>query len=157
MRSYFRFRESPRAAARWVADMKKRFPGFAYRNVKGATAEWNGFLQPREGRTTYQIKVRVPQAGRVQVLVTRPALDPRARHRYRDGSLCLYDPDDRTWTRDMPLSKLVALAAVWLYFYEKWLTTGQWFVDEAPHGTAADKADPHEFGDEELVSLPSSH
>lgn len=42
--------------------------------------------------------------------------------------LCLYRPKKREWNNTMFLSKTaIPWAVEWLYFYEVWLCTGEWF------------------------------
>ena len=75
----------------------------------------------------------LPKSPRVWVLSPPPR--PDARHRYADGSLCLYYPRDESWTPRLLLAlTIVPWTAYWLACYELWLRTGQWYGPEAPHG-----------------------
>lgn len=94
-------------------------------------------MQPQENSPLYVIKVgyRPPLAPRVKVLT--PEILPNAPHRFKDGSLCLYWPQDRNdwiWTPDKRIaSTILPWTAEWLAVYEAWLSTGVWVGPEAPH------------------------
>ncbi len=106
----------------------RRFPGFARVSVRGAT-EWRGTLQPRDTSPVYRVAVRVANAvGAVpQLRVLSPALAPDAPHRYADGTLCLYWPHEWRWQSDALIAEtLLPWAALWLYYYELWLDSGEW-------------------------------
>jgi hypothetical protein len=128
----FRVQQIP--PVRHVVDMRRHFPGFAYRKAQRGVSMWTGTLQPSDGSPQYLVEVQLADRGRPLVYVRRPAVVGGTHHRYEDGSLCLYYPDDGTWHRGRPLSEVVALAAAWLWFYEVWLLTGRWLGPEAPHG-----------------------
>jgi predicted nucleotidyltransferase len=137
-----RFRSPELPPARYYPDMSRHFPGFAHRNVHGASSVWIGALQPSADSPRYAIEVRVPRREVPRVRVKAPVLLRGAPHTYRDGSLCLYDSEDGTWSSRRPLSELVALAAEWLWFYELWLLTGKWLGPESPHGSPVSPGGP---------------
>ncbi len=72
----------------------------------------------------------------VSVHVTGPT---DSKHRYADGSLCMWFPGDdaaRRWTRrDGPVA-LVAHVIAHLAREEWWRRTGDWVGEEAPHELA---------------------
>jgi hypothetical protein len=78
----------------------------------------------------------------VQVMeaVVKPA-DPRwSPHRYRDGSLCMWFPDDppaRRWVPGDGLDALVAYIRAHLVREDWWRRAGEWPGPEAPHATVA--------------------
>jgi len=113
--------------------MQSRFPGFRFTGWQGA-ARWTGKLQPLEGGTIYQVRITLGSEGSPRVFVVSPKLNPRPPHLYRNGSLCLYYPDDRSWTPDKFIADtIVPWTAEWLYFHEFWIDTGKWLGPEAPH------------------------
>ena len=116
--------------------MKSYFPQFRYfRTKKGAT--WKGWSQPTEQAPKYKILVRYKLVKYPSVWVLDPPIAATAPHRYSDGSLCLYFPDDQSWKSNMFLAKtVIPWAAEWLRFYEIWLITGIWYGPEAHHSEA---------------------
>lgn len=121
-----------------IARMRRQFPGFRYVRSEGA---WYGDLQPVEGAPHYRVKLSYVPGGVPKVWVQRPELVPEARtlHRYPDGSLCLYYPEDGDWHGGRYLAEtIVPWAAEWLFFYEVWLIDPErrWRGPEAPHGSA---------------------
>lgn len=60
----------------------------------------------------------------------------KSKHRYPDGSLCMWypsDPDDKRWVRDDGLVALIGLAILHLFREAWWRETGHWLGPEAPH------------------------
>lgn len=125
-----------------IAKMLQRFPDFRYRRGEGA---WYGHLQPTAESPNYLVRVRYQPGAVPKVWVVRPAPVPEARtlHRYPDGSLCLYHPDDGDWHgRRYLADTIVPWAAEWLFYYECWLLDPErrWRGPEAPHGNTEVKA-----------------
>ena len=59
-------------------------------------------------------------------------------HRYQDGTLCMWypqDPKERRWTFSDGLLHLIGLIQVHLIREHLWRETGDWPGDEAPHPT----------------------
>ena len=121
-----------------VRAMASLFPQFEYRrkrNKRGRQySAWQGTLQPTNGSPVYTIKMILP-AYYPSVWVLAPQLSPNAPHIYtEDQSLCLYYPSDRSWNRQKLLAEtIVPWTAEWLYLYELWCVTGEWYGGEAPH------------------------
>lgn len=66
-----------------------------------------------------------------------PRGEEASRHRNGDIELCLYygsDPPERRWTEDLGLLRLFDLARQHVTAEYVWRNTGQWPIDEAPHG-----------------------
>ena len=112
--------------------MQNYFPGLKYcRGKDGPT--WRGVLKPREKSPEYTVKMVYKEKTIPKVWIVSPKID-YAPHRYFDQSLCLYYPDDRSWTSDLFLAEtIVPWTAEWLAFYEIWYVTGIWYGDEVPH------------------------
>ena len=106
--------------------MHERFPGFFCRT--GSTGiVWHGTLQPRKVSPAYLVEIRYERNCAPRVFVTQPPLAGGCPHLYRDGSLCLYWPEERKWgPRVLVALTLVPWAALWLLYYELWLDTGKW-------------------------------
>jgi len=113
--------------------MNKLFPQFKYyRSNKGST--WKGWLQPTQQSLKYSILIRYPSNKIPSVWIKYPEIRKNVPHRYRDGSLCLYFPEDNSWNPNMFLAKqIIPWVAEWLRFYEIWMITGKWYGEEASH------------------------
>lgn len=97
--------------------------------------EWVGRVQPAPYCDQYKIRIHyrtntrfVP---RPEVTVLNPLLELRdgkgCPHRYAEQKPCLYYPPGNEWRPDMLLAlSIVPWTSRWLYFYEIWLTTGEW-------------------------------
>ncbi len=69
--------------------MRQVFPQFVYRADKNA---WHGHLRSTEYSPTYRLKLEYRPGKEPKVWILSPEVHPKAPHRYRDGSLCLYYP-----------------------------------------------------------------
>lgn len=122
------------------ARIKQLFPGFRYARQNGA-AVWRGTLQPRESSPRYRVVIEYRQGKVPKVRVTWPPLPPTTPHLYADRTLCLYWPSEWRWGRDQVIAEtILPWAALWLYYYELWLDTGEW-LGPSSHGPA-----PSELG-----------
>jgi hypothetical protein len=103
-----------------------RFPSFIYRRERGG-AVWRGTLQPFPFSQKYRVAVYYKLSSLPTVRVLCPALVPKAPHLWKDGTLCLYYPQEKQWRRDMLIATtIIPWTALWLYYYELWLDTGKW-------------------------------
>jgi hypothetical protein len=114
------------------ACIQERFPQFKYSRAKST---WTGKLQPTAKSPEYLVEVTYTLYSIPHVFVLKPKLRPDAPHLYKEsGALCLYYPEDGSWNSRKLLGNTIFLwTAEWLYYYELWLATGQWFGAEAPH------------------------
>ncbi len=116
-------------------DAKEAFPDL----VGGATAPWP------DGEIVYRVTVHVADYGPQSVRVHFPNLtkillpsvfldqDLASPHRYRGGSLCIWDPDDvaeRKWHPGEGLKVLLEMVAVHLFKEGWWRETGEWLGDQ---------------------------
>jgi hypothetical protein len=121
---------------REVALMRAHFPSFRNR-IKHGVLTCHGTLQPTEQSPCYHVQLIYACGSRPKIWVRQPKLREDAPHRYPDKSLCLYHPDDESWSSDSGIAKtIVPWTAEWLYCYELWLVTGVWAGPEAPHLSA---------------------
>lgn len=97
------------------------------------------FFETPEGRvdgdfSKFKIKVEYGANTAPRVFVTSHRLDKECPHLYEDGRLCLYKPTIFIWKDHHSIAgDIVPLVYAWLYFYEKWVETGEWLGPEAPH------------------------
>ena len=90
-----------------------------------------GTLKPRD--IEYQIKINYRKKRDPKVFILHPEISDY-KHRYNDGSLCIYKQSEFNWREDKLNSKyIVPLIASWLYFHEVFILTGNWYGPEAPH------------------------
>lgn len=132
-----RFRAPALALGQQILAMQQFFPNFHY-GRENNTPTWKGTLQPTDTSPRYTVKIsyrfdnQFSKAPRVWVL--SPEIHPNAKHRYRDQSLCLYYPKDRSWTPYKFISEtIVPWTSLWLLFYEIWLDTDHWYGSEVAH------------------------
>jgi len=110
---------------------QERFPQFRYSREK---ATWIGELRPRKNSPMYIVSITHRQYEVPKVYVLHPTLPPKPPHTYSDGSLCLYYPKEQPWNNQRFIAEtILPWAAEWLYFYELWLATGQWYGPEVEH------------------------
>lgn len=123
-----------------VRAMASLFPQFQYQRTRDERGRqqptWIGILQPKDSSPAYKIKIVLPSStGFPSVWVLSPKLPAGVPHIYTENqSLCLYYPEDRSWNRRKLVARtIVPWTAEWLYLYELWCITDQWYGDEAPH------------------------
>jgi len=108
----------------------------------------------RRHRGGFAVEVRVTPPGlpiqRVRIVFDRGAEVPvvhvdgqaDSRHRYPDGSLCMWypeDPPERRWVRRDRARVLLGHIIVHLLLGEWWRRAGEWVSDEVPHDTTDDR------------------
>lgn len=89
-------------------------------------------LPPRRVRIVFAGPGSVPS-----VYTDGPAASP---HRYSDGALCMWypeDPENARWTRRDGAPALLGQITAHLLREEWWRKTGEWVGDEVPHGEEA--------------------
>lgn len=128
---------------RQIADMVANFPGFKWKANRKGGLVWKGVFQPTSDSPEYHVRVCHDPGFAPRVYVDSPVLPKDAPHRYPDGNLCLYWPDEWRWTPRESIAKtLLPWTALWLYYYEIWLFCGKWLGPSSPHGLP--KAQPDE-------------
>lgn len=135
------YRSNPARVVIEQRAMRARFPQFELREDRGQLL-WLGTLTTNRGNS-YQVAVYYPDDypnSEPKVFPIEPAItvwkDQRKgllMHQFRDGSLCLFHPDDRFVQQNTTVATVVAVAAAWFFAYETWRETGEWPGIEAPH------------------------
>jgi len=117
-----------------VQRMLQCYPCFRYNGGHRVPA-WHGFVQPTDRSSEYLVEIEFGEPGYPNVRVVAPPIDRSCKHLHGDGTLCLYHPDDATWSPDQCVADvIVPLTIYWLWAYELWQKTGRWYAPEAPHG-----------------------
>lgn len=126
-----------------MRDIQKRYPSFkCFWDVN--TIVCIGTLQPTEVSRTYTTKITYSLESPPVVEVLEPILEKRngedIPHTYGNGSLCLYYPKLREWTRfDLLGDTIIPWTSLWLFYYEIWLATGKW------EGGGIEHTPPHQL------------
>ena len=124
---------------RQVDLMKAAFPSFTWRPNRRGGLTWNGCLQPTAHSREYGVRIEHDRDS-VKTFVDKPRIRQRAPHLYRDGALCLFWPKEWAWHPKRSLAEtLIPWTALWLYFYEVWLETGEWMGPSSPHEAPKDR------------------
>ena len=130
-------RPKPYNVAAQVVAMRAAFPQFSFKKGRSEPRfiTFIGEVQAHETMPVYTLKISYRYNLQPLVQVISPQLVAEPPHFYpATQSLCLYHPRDFTWRKDVSLaSEIVPRAVGWVFFYEKWLQSGIWFGDEAPH------------------------
>lgn len=132
-----------------VATMRRDFPGFvpswSGRSWNGSKVTWRGTFSPTPLSPEYGVRVEYELGlpPRVYPVVPLPCRDGvKPPHVYPQGHLCLHQPKYRTWKPTLPVSQTVMpWAALWFYFYEAWMVTGEWGAREEHPAPGQPKAD----------------
>lgn len=83
---------------------------------------------------SYRVKMVYAVTSAPKIFLIEPILPKTTKHLYRDGSLCLYKSANWQWQNDMKFDEaLFPDICTWLYHYEVWCDTGNWYGEEAPH------------------------
>ncbi len=130
-------------------EIRRLYPGFQLLGDVGLWAVWEGTLTPVRRaytvRMTYFPRLFFPEFQianlRISITVEDPVigLDPRGTgelppHIYPNISrpefpqLCLFDPATDQWDGDKLIAEtILPWTARWLFFFEGWMATGEWF------------------------------
>jgi hypothetical protein len=122
------FRKEVLPLGQQVIRMQLEWPEFKGA-IKRAEASWVGQITPTKMSDTYTIRVTYQAPRRPVVEVISPALralpNKRIPHTFPGEKLCLHLPGQ--WTPNMFIaSTVIRWLALWLFFYETWLITGNW-------------------------------
>ena len=112
-----------------VVTMQRYFPQFQFRASGGGNVTWHGTLQPTESSPLYTIRILHQVWKHPRVWVVEPPLVESPPHVYAStgDALCLYYPPEWRWTPNEQLAQtIVPWTALWLYYYEAWIITGEW-------------------------------
>lgn len=123
-------------AASQSGRIARKFPSFRpFKDSKGIG--WIGTLSPHAG-SEYKVMVRYCGTAAPKVYLMEPEVRADCPHVYpADNRLCMYWPGDfeySKWTEDAWIADtIIPWTAVWLWYYELWLETGEWRGPEKSH------------------------
>lgn len=122
-----------------IGAMKSKFPNFSCKKKNGELV-FTGDLMIKPELPIYNVSVHYRFNSSPKVFVNSPQLDDKCPHRYSDDSLCLYHRDNFKWNANKLIATTIMQWTIaWIYFYEAWLQTGEWFGPEVPHGNGGRK------------------
>ncbi len=111
--------------------LKRQFPE-SFVRVQRSCLVWEGDLLPSSLSEIYTVRLTYKLKKSPRVNVIKPELiipeGKKLPHTYSEKRLCLYYPGLKDWRGDMLLSKtIVPWISEWLYYYELWLVSGEWY------------------------------
>ena len=122
-----------------IQAMKSRYPNFSCKRKEGELI-FTGDLLIKPELPVYNVSVHYRFNLSPKVFVNNPQIDEKCPHRYSDGSLCLYHRENFKWSANKLVAAMIMQWTIaWIYFYEAWQQTGEWFGPEVPHGNAGRK------------------
>ena len=104
-----------------------------------------------KGDYQYKVKVQVPHYGERNIRIRFSGADipsifadgsKESPHRYKDGSLCMWypqDPIEHRWVFADGLISLIGLTIIHLFRESWWRETGEWLGEEVLHGPIRNK------------------
>lgn len=116
-----------------IAAMRSRYPQFKAKRMSGLEIEFIGVLQPLPELPVYTVSITYRGNSDPKVKIISPHLVENPPHFYRNtGTLCLYSSENFKWSREkLVADNIISWTASWIYFYEVWLQTGNWYGPEA--------------------------
>lgn len=122
------FKQQALPLAEQLRQMKIHWPGYT-RSMHRSGVSWTGQLTPTGMSDTYTIRVTYTPPRRPVVEVISPVLKERPgkriKHTFPGNKLCLHLHEE--WTANTIIATtVIKWAALWLFFYETWLITGEW-------------------------------
>jgi hypothetical protein len=123
-------RQKPLTPAQQGYFLTRTFPQFRATTARNEL-RCVGVLQPTPTSDCYTVEVEYKVPVRPRVRVVRPQLRlaadrSRLPHVFEGNELCLYVLGE--WRSDLLISDFIMpWISAWLFFYEVWLLTGEWF------------------------------
>lgn len=100
--------------------------------IKKSQLICEGRIKPTEISLDYLIRITYKLKQSTKVKLIYPPLQKnvngeRAPHLYPGGRLCIYHPRFNEWDGSKVIAyTIIPWTALWLYYYEVWLITGEW-------------------------------
>lgn len=114
------------------AYMRQICPGFSCK-VRRGKLSCEGSLQPFPFTKKYKVRINYQVGEQPEVQVVNPSLRRRQPnesipHTYKGDLPCLFFPPNRSeWSSEKILAEtIIPWLALWLFYYETWLSTGEW-------------------------------
>jgi hypothetical protein len=122
--------------------VSSNFPNFRYTG-NHKVARWYGSLKAGDLYESYRVKIEYRLQKRPVITVLSPKIQrrddqPKIPHTYPGDHPCVYFPTTGEWNAEKLIAvTIIPWLAIWLYFYEVWLVTGEWLGGGIDHGEGA--------------------
>ena len=127
------FKRHPITLANQDGWIQSYFPNFKLEPIRNRNAYvWKGTLQPTPFSEIYTIKIKYTFRRAPKIYVLSPTLksfDGKTRipHTYESNRPCVYLPRSGEWTDQKLIAEtIIPWTSLWLFYYEVWLSTGEW-------------------------------
>jgi hypothetical protein len=96
-------------------------------NFSGIDTSWIDF-------SNYEMQIKLRPGSQPRVIILRGLDGEKPPHTYLQWNLCLYHPSENIWSNEGDFSQdILPLVYTWVYFYEVWQITGEWYGREWKH------------------------
>ncbi len=102
----------------------------------------NGIFQPNNFCSEYKVRITYKVGRKPRVIIIDPKIVYNEHiHLYKDGSLCLFYPQDLEWNDHKIIigKTIIPWISEWIIFYEFWKINGIWLGKEVKHKIAEDE------------------
>jgi hypothetical protein len=136
-RNFFKARKI--TLAQQVQRMKSLHPQFSFKWLNRKSIVWRGKIQPSPINREYLIEIKYIFGERPDVTVLNPKLElakdkSKLPHVFSGDRLCLYYWRFGEWNAGKFIAETIVLwSCFWLFYYEVWLATGEWFGGGVEH------------------------
>lgn len=111
--------------------LKYYFPNSECNISRDQRLSWKGYIQPTPCSQNYLVQLTYHRGKRPDIVVLFPKLEKwngqKIPHTFSSERLCLYRNIYGEWSPFKPIATtIVPWTSLWLYYYEIWLSTGEW-------------------------------
>lgn len=127
------FKKKKHNAKLQILAMKNKYPQFKSK-IEDDSIFFIGELQVKPEFPKYTVSIQYRNSSQPIVKILNPPLVSNPPHVYTEKKLCLYHPENFKWKKEKLIAnEIIEWTSAWIYFYEVWLETGNWYGPEAPH------------------------
>lgn len=127
------FQKRYKTIAEQIAAMRSKYPQFKTLFISHSSLKVMGALQPTSRSSQYSFVLKYSLNSSPKIKITSPKLQKNNKgedipHLYTGENLCLYRPKYYEFQKtDFLCDTIIPWASLWLYYYEIWLLTNEWF------------------------------
>lgn len=143
------FKNKPITLAVQDIYVRQKYSDFTCKKC-GSAYHWFGKLQPTPLNVEYKVKIEYAIGRLPKAYVLSPKLCSynskiKIPHIYEDKNgprPCLFLPHEREWHENKLIAEtIIPWLSLWLFFYEIWLTTGEWLGEGVHPVSGKDETD----------------